>query len=72
MATKLKVVFGIDPTGHEKDITETVIIPKNVCLFCLHDSRRDINRLVKEVKTSLEHKGYDFSMGFFLLKIYTL
>lgn len=42
-----------------------------VLLFCLHDSKQNINRLAKEVKTALEHKGYDFTEAFHLLKVYS-
>lgn len=69
---RLQVTFGIDPTGMSKDITEEIIIPKDVCLFCCHDSRLKIQRLQKEVMKALEYKGYDFEYGFFLLKVYTL
>lgn len=72
MATKLKVSFGLDPTGMDLDITEEVIIPDNVCLYCLHDSSLKINRLHDEIKKALEYKGYDTKYYFHLLKIYTL
>lgn len=69
---KLKVVFTNDPTGMSNDIAEEIIIPENVCLFCLHDSRLKINRLSKEVKTALEYKGYDLRLYFGLLKVYSI
>lgn len=69
---KLRVAFNDDPTGMSKDITEEIVIPKDVCLFCLHDSRQNINRLAKEVKTALEYKGYDFTEAFHLLKVYSV
>ncbi len=70
---KLKVVFSIDPTGMElKDITEEIVIPSDICLFCLHDVHQNIYRLQQEVKKALEYKGYDFSMCFNLLKVYTI
>lgn len=69
---RLKVVFNDDPTGMSKDITEVIIIPKDVCLFCLHDYKQNLNRLAKEVKTALEYKGYDFTEGFHLLKVYSV
>jgi len=72
MATKLKVVFGLDPTGFELDITEEVIIPSDVCLFCNHDSRFNISRLHDEVKKSLEYKGYDTKWCFYPFKVYTI
>lgn len=68
--TKLRVAFGIDPTGFDKDITEIVEIPSEVCLFCCHDSRHNIQRLRNEVKKALELKGWDLRYHFFLLKIY--
>lgn len=69
---RLKVTFGVDPTGFAKDITEKVIIPKDVCLYCCHDSRHNISRLHNEVKKALEYKGYDLEQWFTLLKVYTL
>lgn len=69
---KLKVVFGIDPTGFAKDITEEITIPKDVCLFCCHDYRQQIQRLHDEVRKALEYKGYDLDWHFSLLKVYTL
>lgn len=69
---KLKVTFGIDPTGFDKDITEEIVIPSNVCLFCCHDSRHSISRLHNEVKKALEYKGYDLKWHFSLLKVYSL
>lgn len=69
---KLKVVFGIDPTGHDLDITEEINIPSDICLFCCHDSRLQIQRLHIEVKKALEYKGYDLKWYFSLLKVYTL
>jgi len=39
---KVKVVFGLDPTGQDLDITEEITIPSNICLFCCHDSRLQI------------------------------
>lgn len=69
----LKVVFSIDPTGMElKDITEEIVIPSDVCLFCLHDANQNIRRLQQEVKKALEYKGYDLTMYFNLLKVYTV
>ena len=69
---KVKVVFWLDPTGHDLDITEEIIIPSNICLFCCHDSRLQISRLHDEVRKALEYKGYDLRMYFSLLKIYSL
>ena len=69
---KVKVVFGVDPTGHDLDITEEIVIPSNICLFCCHDSRLQISRLQHEVKKALEYKGYNLKYYFSLLKIYTL
>jgi len=67
--TKLKVVFSVDSTGFDKDITEEITIPNDVCLYCLHDKD---NRLKNEVKTALEYLGYDFTFFFQLMKVYTL
>lgn len=69
----LKVNFSIDPTGMElKDITEEIVIPSDVCLFCLHDANHNIRRLQQEVKKALEYKGYDLSRYFDLMKVHTL
>ena len=65
----LKVVFGIDPTGMDKDITEEIKIPSDTCLFCFHDKN---SRLVSEVRKALEYKGYDLKYHFSLLKIYVI
>jgi hypothetical protein len=67
--TKLKVVFSVDSTGFDKDITEEITIPNGVCLYCLHDKD---NRLVNEVKTALEDMGYDITLFFQLMKVYGL
>jgi hypothetical protein len=69
---KVKVVFGLDPTGHDLDIIEEITIPSNTCLFCCHDSRLQIPRLHNEVKKALEYKGYDLKWYFLLLKVYIL
>ncbi len=69
---KVRVVFGIDPTGYDLDITEEIVIPSDICLFCCHDSRLQISRLQEEVKKALEYKGYDLKWYFSLLKVYTL
>lgn len=66
---KLKVVFSIDPTGSDWDITEEIVIPKETCLYCLHDKE---NRLVKEVMKALEYKGYEFEFYFELMKVYVI
>ena len=63
----LKVTFSVDPTGYDQDITELISIPKDVCLYCLHDKG---NRLHNEVKKALEYKGYNFIYYFKLLKVY--
>ena len=68
---KLKVVFTNDPTGMSKDITEEIIIPSEICLFCSHDSRLNIRRLETEVKVALEYKGYVFGISFHLFKVYS-
>jgi hypothetical protein len=72
MATKLKVTFSNDPTGMDMDITEEVLIPSNVCLYCNHDSRLHIDRIRDEVKKSLEYKGYDLDWCFTLFKAYVI
>ena len=69
---KLKVCFGIDPTGHDVDITEEINIPFDICLYCNHDSRLQIQRLHQEVMKALEYKGYDLRNYFLLLKVHTL
>ena len=69
---KLKVVFGLDPTGYDLDIEEVINIPSNTCLYCCHDSRLNIPRLHDEVKKSLESKGYDLRYYFNLLKVHSL
>ena len=69
---KLKVIFNNDPTGMSRDFTEEIAIPKDVCLFCLHDYKHNMNRLAKEVKTALEYKGYGFTEAFHLLKVYSV
>lgn len=72
MATKLKVVFTTDSTGMSKDITEEIEISSEICLFCYHDSRLEIDRLHDEVKLALESKGYDLEWWFTLWKVYTI
>jgi hypothetical protein len=67
--TKLSVSFSVDPTGFAQDITEEINIPKDVCLYCLHDKE---NRLVKEVMKALEYKGYELIHFFQLMKVYVL
>jgi hypothetical protein len=69
---KLKVAFGVDPTGFDKDITEVIDLPSDLCLFCSHDSRLNIQRLHKEVKNALELKGWDLDYYFTLLKVYVV
>ena len=70
---KLKVAFNIDPTGYENDITEEIYIPKDVCMYCLHDKH---NRFYDEIKKALLNKGYDFGCesGYYfeLLKVYVV
>ena len=66
---ELKVIFSVDPTGQEKDISEEIYMPNDVCLYCLHDKT---NRLIDEVKISLKDKGYDLTYYFELIKIYTI
>ena len=61
----LKVVFSIDATGSDKDITEQIIIPNDVCVYCLHDKD---NRFHNEIKKALEYKGYDLRYFFQLMK----
>lgn len=63
----LKVVFSIDATGFEKDITEDITIPSGYCVYCLHDKH---NRLNQEIKKALERKGYDLRYYFQLMKAY--
>jgi hypothetical protein len=65
----LKVVFSIDATGSDKDITELIIIPNDVCVYCLHDKD---NRFHNEIKKALEYKGYDLRYFFQLMKAYVL
>lgn len=74
MSTKLKVVFSLDPTGFDKDITEEILISSTTCLFCCHDKRHGINRLYNEIVDALEQKGYDFELHYFfsLLKVYVV
>lgn len=64
-----KISFSIDPTGFDKDITEVIAINPETCLYCLHDKK---NRFIKEVKNSLELKGYDLGYFFQIMKIYQL
>ena len=63
----LQVIFSIDPTGYDQDITEHISIQSDICLYCLHDKS---NRLVDEIKKSLEDMGYDLSDYFQIMKIY--
>lgn len=63
----LKVIFSIDATGIDKDITEEINIPSDVCLYCLHDKD---NRFYNEVKKALEYKGYNSSYFLQIMKVY--
>ena len=68
---KLKVAFSIDATT--KDITEEIIIPSDICIYCHCDWLHHDNSLRNEIRKALEYKGYDFSQtDFELLKAYTL
>jgi len=64
----LKVVFNVDPTGFDKDITEEILIPSELCLYCLHDKQ---NRFHDEIVKALQYKGYEFKEFFQLLKVYS-
>jgi len=63
----LEITFSIDPTGFAQDIKETIVFPKNLCLYCLHDRS---NRFIDEVKKCLVNKGYDLRWYFQIMKIY--
>jgi hypothetical protein len=65
----LNVTFSIDSTGSDKDIIEQIIIPNDVCVYCLHDKD---NRFHNEIKKALEYKGYDLRYFFQLMKAYVL
>lgn len=67
---KLKVIFSIDPTGMDKDISEDIILPSNLCVYDFHDKK--VNRFYNEVRKALEYKGYDLRYHLSILKIYTL
>lgn len=67
--TNLKVTFSIDATGFDQDITEEIIIPNGVCLYCLHDKD---NRLHQEIMKALEYKGYELRYFFQLMKVYVI
>jgi hypothetical protein len=67
--TNLKVTFSVDATGSDQDITEEINIPKDVCLYCLHDKD---SRFHNEVMKALEYKGYELGQFFQLMKVYVL
>jgi hypothetical protein len=64
---RLKVTFSIDATGLAPDITKNVMIPSDVCLYCLHDKE---NRLYDEVQKAVEAIGFDLRYYFKIMKIY--
>ena len=66
---KLKVVFSIDATGHNKDIVEIIHVDMNTCLYCLHDKN---NRFIDVVMGELTSRGYDLRYYFQIMKIYVV
>jgi hypothetical protein len=64
----LKVTFSIDPTGLATDITDTISIPSNTCLYCLHD-RELFERVVIDC---LKQKGYNVEYYIGIMKIYSI
>lgn len=67
---KLQITFSTDPTGLAKDVTETITIIPNVCLYCLHD--KNINRFEENIKILLKEKGYKVEYYFQIMKVYSI
>ena len=66
---KVKVIFSLDATGLEHDITEIIDVPSKTCLYCLHDKT---SRLFNVIIEALTNKGYDTTIFFQVMKIYVV